>query len=137
VGCNAPSRIKWRTELLVAIRQQLKKTKTDTNLCEAILDAIDRAIAGRPISVIGTFTATFRAQERIGWHSLLQGYWATKWKTAYCSTYTTPEEETADDKSKRLTGMDRWQSHLIQIIWKHMIALWKLTATAETKRHVN
>jgi hypothetical protein len=45
---------------------------------------------------------------------------------AYCSTYTTPEEEKADGKSKRLTGMDRWQSHLIQIIWKHMIALWKL-----------
>ena len=126
VGCNAPSRIKWRTELLAAIRKQLNKTKTNANLSKAIINAIDRALAGRPISVTGHFAAALREQESIGWRSMLQGYWAPGWTTAYRDTYVTPIEESSKDRSKRLTGMERWQTQLIQSIWTHMISLWKL-----------
>jgi hypothetical protein len=90
------------------------------------LNVINRAIAGRPISVGGWFTAALHAQERIGWCSMLQGYWAEEWQSAYCQTYATSEEETPADKTKCRTTMDRWQARLIQTTWTGMIALWKI-----------
>ncbi len=126
IGCNEQSRIKWRTEILTAIRTQLKKTKTNTKLEETIVHVIDRAMAGRPISVHGTFTEALRAQERIGWRSLLQGHWASEWQDAYRTTYNNPTKETPADKTKRKTQMERWQSQLIKTAWTNMIALWTL-----------
>jgi hypothetical protein len=126
IGCPAPSRIKWRTELLSATRQQLDRTKTDSNFTEAIVNALDRAMAGRPISVGGPFQAALRAQERIGWRSLLQGYWAKEWQKCFQHTYAPPDEESADARQKRLTTMSRWQTSLIKVLWTQMIALWKL-----------
>jgi hypothetical protein len=126
IGCTAPSRIKWCTDLLSATRQQLNCTKTDSNLTEAILNVLDRAIAGRPISAGGPFQRALRAQERIGWRSLLQAYWAMEWQHCYEHTYMRPEEESADARLKRFTTMARWQISLITVIWTHMLALWKL-----------
>jgi hypothetical protein len=126
LSCNAAPRIVWRTQLHSAIARQLTFTKTNTELHEAILDVIDRAIAGRPISVGGTFAAALRAQEQIGWRSMLQGYWASEWQTAYSNTFVPPMEETPAERSKRITNMARWQTQLIRTIWTSMIALWKL-----------
>jgi hypothetical protein len=126
IGCSAQSRITWRTELLSATRQHLDQTKTDSNLTESILNALDRALAGRPISVGGPFQQALRAQERIGWRSMLQGYWAKEWQQCYHTTYSPPAEESPDARTKRFTTMARWQTSLIKVLWTHMIALWKL-----------
>jgi hypothetical protein len=58
----------------MAIGAQLDRFKTDTNLKEVIMNLIDRALAGRPISVGYPFVVPFRAMEKIGWRCLLQGY---------------------------------------------------------------
>jgi hypothetical protein len=126
VGCKGTTRIKWRTDTLTAIRKQMEKTKTDTNLSEAIINVMDRAMAGRPISVHGPFEMALRAQERIGWRGMFQGHWAMEWQLTYRATYTTPAEEDEDAKSKRNTNMDRWLEQLIRSTWTAMIALWGL-----------
>jgi hypothetical protein len=74
LGCQAPARIKWRTALITNISRELDKTKTDTNLKEAIINVLDQALAGRPVLVNGPFETPLRAQERIGLRSLFQGY---------------------------------------------------------------
>jgi hypothetical protein len=106
IGCTAAPHFQWQTQLLSATSRQLAITKTNPDLQEAILNVINRAIAGRPISVGGAFTVALRAQEQIGWQSMLQGYWESEWQTAYFHTFATPEEETPTDRSKRLTNMD-------------------------------
>jgi hypothetical protein len=111
---------------MTSLKKQLDVTNTATNLQEVILNAIDRALGGRPVSIRGTFGAALRAQERIGWRSLLQGYWAIEWQEAYCRTYVPPEDEAPEDASKRHIQMGRWQSRLIRTVWTSMIALWKL-----------
>ena len=112
--------------MLATIRKQLETTRTNTHLMEALLNVMDRALAGRPISVNGQFTLALRAQERIGWRSLFHGHWALEWKQAYQETYATPAEETPVAKTKRHTTMDRWQSQLLKTTWKCMIDLWKI-----------
>jgi hypothetical protein len=76
--------------------------------------------------VSGPFETALLAQERIGWHSLLQGYWAKDWQLLYQQQYIPPEAKTNTAKSKRLTTMAHWQSNLIKLLWTHMIALWRL-----------
>jgi hypothetical protein len=69
-------------------------------------NVLNRAIAGRPISVNGPFTVALRAQERISWQAMLQGYWANEWQTEFCNTYSPPTVETTTDKAKQLMKMD-------------------------------
>jgi hypothetical protein len=126
IGCTAPSRIKWRTELLTSICTQLTRSKTNTELEETMVNVLDRAIAGLPISVNSTFTRALRAQEKIGWRSMLQGHWASEWQNTYHKIYHKPTEETPADKTKRKTNMERWQSKLITTTWTNMITLWTL-----------
>jgi hypothetical protein len=130
--------------LLTKVTTQLKQTRTADNLHETILNAIDRALAGRPISISGPFETALRAQERIGWCSMLQGYWAQEWQAAYCHTSGIPDGETSDEKKKRLTTMARWQTSIIRVIWTSIIALWKIrnddrhgrdATTKEVARH--
>jgi hypothetical protein len=119
-------------------------TQTNASLADVLINVLDRAIAGRPISVNGPFTDALRAQERIGWRALLQGYWAQEWQLAFLTTYTPPTVETPKDKAKRHIQMDRWQTRIIRTIWTSMIALWKIrnddrhgrdAETKETSRH--
>jgi hypothetical protein len=126
IGCTTPSHIKWHTNLLSATKQHLDCTKTEGNLMEAILNVMDRAIAGQPISVGGPFQSALRAQEQIGWRSMLQGYWAKEWQQCFECNYVRPEEESPDARTQRFTTMARWQTSHIKKIWTHMLALWKL-----------
>ena len=126
IGCGATARILWRAGLLSTIRRQLETSGTHPNLTEAIVNVLDRAIAGRPISITGPYERSLRAQEKIGWRSMLQGYWSEEWQTIFHSTYHEPAEETPAAKSKRHIQMRRWQSQLIRTIWSSMIALWAI-----------
>ena len=119
-------RIQWRTELLTATRKTLESNRTNSHLAETILDALDRAMAGRPISVGGPFATALRAQECIGWRCMLQGYWAREWQIAFRRTYPKPSDETDDDKIQRFATMDRWQARLIRVIWTGLIRLWTI-----------
>jgi hypothetical protein len=112
--------------MLKAVGQQLERTKTNPNLTEVLINALDRALAGRPISVGGQFADALRSQEKIGWRSLLQGYWSSDWHDAYRRTYQVPAEETSKDKSQQLISMERWQSQVIRTVWTSMIGLWKI-----------
>jgi hypothetical protein len=71
IGCDAASRIKWRLQLLAALKKQLQTGQTAEPLQDLIVDVIDRAVAGRPISVAGPFEQILRSQERIGWRAML------------------------------------------------------------------
>ena len=126
IGCPAPSRITWRVQLLTAMRQLFKMTKTGDSLQALIIDVLDRAMAGRPISVSGPFERALRSQERIGWRAMLHGHWSVEWQTAYNQAYQVPPDETPKDKSKRKISMALWQKRVIVLTWQQMIQLWKL-----------
>jgi hypothetical protein len=55
IGCNADSRIKWRLGLLAAVKKQMTATKTLEPLRDLLIDVLDQAMAGRPISVSGQY----------------------------------------------------------------------------------
>ncbi len=57
---------------------------------------------------------------------MLRGYWTLEWQAAYERTYKIPDSETRKEKLKRLQQMTRWQSKVIQTIWRNLIQLWKL-----------
>ncbi len=63
---------------------------------------------------------------------MLCGYWTLKWQLAYNRTYKIPDSETRKEKLKRHQQMTRWQSKVIQTIWRNLIQLWKLR---NVKRH--
>jgi hypothetical protein len=107
--------------------KQLSRTKTDTQLVqETIINVLGRALSGQPISVGGIFNVALRAQEKIGWRSMFQGYWASEWQTAYIDKYATPAVENTADKLQRQTNMERWQAQLIKTVWTNMVNLWKV-----------
>ena len=126
IGCSAPSRIRWRIQLLAAIKQQTQLTNTADELEATLIDTIDRALAGRPISVSGKFATLLRSQEKIGWRAMLHGYWSVHWQQAYIDTYTPPNTESRKDYHKRLLSMARWQKRMLCTTFHHMIRLWKL-----------
>ena len=113
-------------ETIALLRKQMETFRTDTHLMEAILNVINRALVGRPISVTGPFERVLRAQEQIGWRSLLHGHWAKEWQISYQTSYATPADESIADKSKRHIHMRRWQTQLIRTMWTSMIAMWKI-----------
>jgi hypothetical protein len=94
IGCDAASRIKWRLELLAAIKKQMTVTKTPELLQDLLIDVLDRALAGRPISVSGPCESILCSQERIGWHAMLHGYWSVEWQQEYTNSYQAPTKET-------------------------------------------
>jgi hypothetical protein len=99
----------------------------NTDLEVTIVNVIDCTLAGQPNSVNGTFAKALCAQEKIGLYSMLQGYWAAEWQSAYCNTYNGPTEVTPAYKAKCKTNMERWQSQLIiKTTWPQMKALWTL-----------
>jgi hypothetical protein len=100
IGCIATSQIKWQTYLITVLGKQLDKTKTDTNLKDAIINAPDCAMADRTASISGPFKSTLCTQEHIGWHCMLQGYWASEWQIAFNNMYMMPDKETSEAKSK-------------------------------------
>jgi hypothetical protein len=126
IGCAAVSRIKWRLQLLATLKKQLQVTKTAETLQDLILDVIDKAIAGRPISVAGPFAHILRSQERIGWRAMLHGYWSIEWQKAYTASYTIPTVENTKERNKRHVAMALWQKRIIQTTWSLMIRLWKI-----------
>jgi hypothetical protein len=87
---------------------------------------LDRALAGRPISVSGPYEDLLRSQERIGWRAMLHGYWSIEWQKAYQTTYAIPEDETPKDRSKRTITMALWQRKVLKATWQQMIQLWRL-----------
>jgi hypothetical protein len=124
--CTADSRIQWRIGLLAHLRQYMVRTSTDGGLQETILDCLDRAMASRPIHPHGPFHQAIEAQAKIGWLSMLQGYWSQEWQAAYETTYHPPDEEERKAKTKRLRDMTSWQKTMIKTVWTSMIHLWKL-----------
>jgi hypothetical protein len=83
------------------LRRQLATLKTADNLQERIIHCIDSAIDDRTISTDGPFSAALESQERIGWLSMIRGYWSQEWQQAFERTYPTPVEETRKHKNKR------------------------------------
>ena len=130
--CSAISRIKWRIASLSTLRKQMEKTNTDEYLQETILDCIDSAMAGRAVNTQGPFQQALESQERIGWVSMLHGYWTKQWQVEYEKSYDAPPNESRKDKNKRLRHMARWQKKIIQTIWASSIKLWK---TRNDERH--
>ena len=101
-------------------------TKTVVALQELLIDVLDRAIAGRPISLSGPFSNLLRTQERIGWRAMLQGYWSVEWQTTYLSTYEAPTTESRKDKQQWILAMALWQKRVLTTTWPQMIRLWTL-----------
>jgi hypothetical protein len=124
--CAAPSRMLWRIKLITTLRKKLDNLNTDPNLQESILHCIDSALAGRDIAITGPFRDAIEAQARIGWLSMLRGYWTKEWQKAYERTYPTPQEETRKDKNKRTLKMTRWQRRIIHHTWTGMTDLWNI-----------
>ncbi len=110
----------------------MEKTNTDEYLQETILDCIDSAMAGRAVNTQGPFQQALESQERIGWVSMLHGYWTKQWQVEYEKSYDAPPNESRKDKNKRLRHMARWQKKIIQTIWASSIKLWK---TRNDERH--
>jgi hypothetical protein len=100
LGCNSPLRIKWHLELISAVGQQLDMMKTNEDLKDTIINALDCALAGRLISVNRPFSEALPAQELIGWQAMLQGYWASEWQTAFQHMFSPPNKEIPEDKSR-------------------------------------
>ncbi len=126
LGCDAASRIKWRLDFLSAMTKQMKFTKTMEPLQDLMIDVLDRAMAGRPISVNGPYEQILRSQERIGWRAMLHGYWSTEWQKEYINSYQAPIEEENKARILRIATMGLWQKRMIQTTWTQMIGLWKL-----------
>jgi hypothetical protein len=103
-----------------------KATKTADKFHDLLVDIIDKALGGRPISVGGEYERILQSQERIGWRAMLQGYWPIERQSAYQNTYQTPPKETQKDRNKQTIAMALWQKRMIQTIYQQMICLWKL-----------
>ena len=104
----------------------MKVTKTPESLRDLIIDVLDRAMAGRPISVTGTYEQSLRSQERIGWRAMLHGYWSVEWQREYIHGYQVPIDEDTKARTLRTAAMVLWQKRMIQTTWTQMLELWTL-----------
>jgi hypothetical protein len=66
------------------------------------------------------------AQEKIGWLTMLRGYWATTWQETFEETLYVASDEDKKDQHKRLIQMAGWQRKVLQTTWGMSIKLWTL-----------
>jgi hypothetical protein len=104
----------------------MAKTSTDGGLQETITKCLDCAMANRLIYTHGPFHRALKAQSKIGWVSMLQGYWSQEWQMTYKRLHQVPTDEDRKAKNKHILQMARWQKLIIQTVWDVMIKLWKI-----------
>jgi hypothetical protein len=66
----------------------MTQTNTNEHLQEIIINCLDRAMAGRAIPLTGPFQQALESQARIGWMSMLRGYWLQEWQDLNMSNPT-------------------------------------------------
>jgi hypothetical protein len=80
--CSSPSLTLWRKSFLCNLRSYLESYRTNLEVMIVILEAIEAWLDGAAINPLGyprRCRRAITAQNRIGWHTFLQGYWTPEW----------------------------------------------------------
>lgn len=121
--CCHPAAQTWRNTLLRTTRTKLATLSTPYDLQVVFMDAIEAWLDGERIDPRGyprVYRAALIAQNLIGWHSFLQGYWSTYWiqlQDAHLKRH--------NQYSYKMTG-HIWATRMIVHIWDSVQDGWKL-----------
>jgi hypothetical protein len=121
--CSGPTPTAWRQSFLRGLRSHLDSHHTQFELLVVLLECIDAWLDGEAIDPTGyprICRRAITAQNNIGWHAFLQGYWTTAWSQL---------QDAHLKQTKRWTHKCNgrtWATRTITTIWKHIHAGWKI-----------
>jgi hypothetical protein len=121
--CPSPPVAAWHKSFLCHLRAYLESFHTHFEVMVVLLDAIDAWLDGEAIDPCGypkSCRPAIVAQNRIGWHAFLQGYWATEWSLLQDAHLARNHTRT-----HTCTGQT-WATPTIATIWDHLHTAWTL-----------
>jgi hypothetical protein len=121
--CCHPTAQTWRNTLLRTTRTKLDTLHTPHELQVVLIEALEAWLDGERIDPRGypsIYRAALTAQNMIGWHSFLRGYWSSHWITLQDAHLKRTHAYT-----HKMTGKI-WATRIIVHIWDQVQAGWKL-----------
>ncbi len=125
-----PSRIRWVNELIKDLSSFFTNFPTRPALKDILIEGI-RAWSTQTRHVFTTFPSLYQAllrnqsRSRVGWDQILLGRFVLEWRELqddFLSTYPR--------KKSRHSGLT-WVTGVIQVIWRHVHAQWKVRNKAQ------
>lgn len=122
IRCSHPSRVRWRTACIRAIREATLTT-TQPDLRTILTDGLTAWFQGNDIDPAvypAKFAKLIRQQSAIGWRQLFNGRMSSEWARIQ-DDYLHRQKL----QSKTSTGL-LWTTRIITILWKQFDAVWEM-----------
>ena len=131
IRCEHPSRERWRTEFLSALRDLHIHTNTSPRLSALMLDGIRLWFTSQPETDVSvapeayhpTLQSLVNQQNQIGWDQLFLGRFCKEWSLYQQRYLSQLDSENSDNLSQVCV---KWQAKIIQLCWQNWFTLWKL-----------
>ncbi|KAI2490364.1 hypothetical protein MHU86_24204 [Fragilaria crotonensis] len=133
IKCPHESRRAWRVQVIPTVEAKCKSLQTRPLLTRVLSDAL----TGWFNHVNDDYTLNsqqyptevhqlIRQQNEIGWHQLFLGRFSNEWSDVQDIYYAQKDAEAVHNKKKKKknTGQ-RWQVHIIGLLWDQWWALWE------------
>jgi hypothetical protein len=115
--CQHSTAQTWRNTFLRTLRTKLETLHTPHDLQVVLIETIEAWLDGERIDPRGyprIYQAAITAQNLIGWHSFLRGYWSSHWVTIQDAHL-----KRVNEYSNKMTGKI-WATRTIVHIWDHV-----------------
>jgi hypothetical protein len=116
----------WRLTFLRDLRTKLTTLHTSHELTTVLVDVVEVWLEGEqihPCNYPRIYRTAILAQQQIGWHAFLQGYWSTKWEHLQDAHLRHIKEY-----NNKMPGKI-WATRIITIIWQQFFEGWEVHNT--------
>jgi hypothetical protein len=121
-----PTASTWRLTFLRDLHTKLTNLHTSHELTTVLLDVVEIWLEGEqihPSNYPRLYRTAILAQQHIGWHAFLQGYWSTQWE------YLQDAHLRHIKEYNNTTTGKIWASRIITTIWQQIFDGWEVHNT--------
>jgi hypothetical protein len=128
--CKAPSRIQWRQQCLVSLERELSHLYTSPTMITFLKESVDGLLDGKIILCTGTFQAIAVSQNRIGWMSIVRGFWSHEWLVAHIAHVRSVPLRDPKAQETRNKHQDRWLNSVSRSVMRNVTNLGNCKTTS-------
>jgi hypothetical protein len=124
--CMHTTAATWRITFLHDLCTKLTTLHTSHELTTVLIDIVEVWLEGEqihPCNYPRIYRTAILAQQQIGWHAFLQGYWSTKWEYLQDAHLRHIKEY-----NNKMTGKI-WATRIITTIWQQIFDGWEIHNT--------